>query len=198
MKLETAREIAEQVIAALRPACDKIEVAGSIRREKPEVGDIEIVCQVKNCSDLFGEQYADLQALGAAIQKAISAGWLNYDSENKNDGERYKRFRLLERSDLEICCDLFIAVEANYGNTLAIRTGDAEFSKAMVSDFAFGGLKREGVRQYDGFLREGGTIIPCPTEQDYFDALGIPYVEPRDRTQAKAIDLRRQITEART
>lgn len=38
-----AHSIALAVLELLRPHCIRIEIAGSIRREKPEVKDIEIV-----------------------------------------------------------------------------------------------------------------------------------------------------------
>jgi len=44
MELEKAKAIAEQIRVLLRPACNRIEIAGSIRRRKPEVGDIELLC----------------------------------------------------------------------------------------------------------------------------------------------------------
>ena len=43
MNLSLARSIALNVKAQLAPHCSRIEIAGSVRREKPEVGDIEIV-----------------------------------------------------------------------------------------------------------------------------------------------------------
>jgi hypothetical protein len=44
MKLEQAKELAEAAKAELEPYCHRIEIAGSIRRQKPDVGDIELVC----------------------------------------------------------------------------------------------------------------------------------------------------------
>ena len=38
-----AQAIAQEVVEQLRPHCERIVVAGSIRRKKSEVGDIEIV-----------------------------------------------------------------------------------------------------------------------------------------------------------
>ena len=38
-----AIKVAEKVVAALDPCCTWIEMAGSLRRESPMVGDIEIV-----------------------------------------------------------------------------------------------------------------------------------------------------------
>jgi len=44
MKLSEATDYANYLKQELEPYCDRIEVAGSIRRQNPEVGDIEIVC----------------------------------------------------------------------------------------------------------------------------------------------------------
>jgi DNA polymerase/3'-5' exonuclease PolX len=43
MELIKARRIAEELVKILRPACSRVEIAGSIRREKSEVKDIELV-----------------------------------------------------------------------------------------------------------------------------------------------------------
>ena len=43
MEYYKALSIAETLVAELTPACKRIEIAGSIRRQKPDVGDIEIV-----------------------------------------------------------------------------------------------------------------------------------------------------------
>ena len=56
MRLDEATAIAERVVEILRPHCDRIEVAGSVRRGKPEVGDIEVVCIPRTTvSGLFGD-----------------------------------------------------------------------------------------------------------------------------------------------
>jgi DNA polymerase/3'-5' exonuclease PolX len=47
--------IAGRIVEALRPYCERIEIAGSLRREKPMVGDIEIVAIPRRPVDLFGE-----------------------------------------------------------------------------------------------------------------------------------------------
>ena len=41
--LNEAHAIAAEIITVLAPHCRRIEIAGSIRRQRPEVGDIEIV-----------------------------------------------------------------------------------------------------------------------------------------------------------
>ncbi len=48
MLYEQALEIAERTKALLAPHCERIEIAGSIRRKKPHVKDIEIVAIPKS------------------------------------------------------------------------------------------------------------------------------------------------------
>lgn len=43
MKLERATIIADKVVTALRPLCERIEIAGSVRRARPEVNDVDLV-----------------------------------------------------------------------------------------------------------------------------------------------------------
>lgn len=47
MLLENALAIAEGIVEALNPYCTIINIAGSCRRRKPEVKDIEIVALPK-------------------------------------------------------------------------------------------------------------------------------------------------------
>jgi len=51
-----ALTIAEQCRKALAPYCERIEIAGSIRRGKPQVKDIELVAMPKMVpTGLFGD-----------------------------------------------------------------------------------------------------------------------------------------------
>ena len=43
MNLSTADHIAGQIVGLLRPHCHRIEIAGSIRRRRPEPNYIEVV-----------------------------------------------------------------------------------------------------------------------------------------------------------
>jgi DNA polymerase/3'-5' exonuclease PolX len=57
MQLKEAQQIAQKYVELLRPYCKRIEIAGSIRRQRPEVKDIEIVCIPKRAplnGGLFG------------------------------------------------------------------------------------------------------------------------------------------------
>lgn len=52
----SAIQVAQSIVAALAPSCQRIEIAGSLRRRKQEVGDIEILYVAKTAeqTDLLG------------------------------------------------------------------------------------------------------------------------------------------------
>ena len=104
----------------------------------------------------------------------------------KRNDDKYKRF-LFDGMPL----DLFIADEDNLGNILAIHTGNAEFSRLLVTPRNQGGLMPSYLKQKSGYLWNGNNQIVCRTEQDFFDALGIPFVEPRERNEQTADRIKR-------
>ena len=52
MDLGEAQKIANEVVNQLSPYCDKVEIAGSIRRQKPTVNDIDIVLIPRDLGNL--------------------------------------------------------------------------------------------------------------------------------------------------
>jgi DNA polymerase/3'-5' exonuclease PolX len=59
MTLEYTREIAEALVELLTPACQRIEIAGSIRRKKLYPNDIEVVAIPKW---LYSEDHHEIGA----------------------------------------------------------------------------------------------------------------------------------------
>ncbi len=183
MQYTQALAIAQHTIDPLESSCTQIVVAGSLRRGKPEVGDIEIVAvprieRVSNAAfDLFGTATeAENNLLEMRIGELVASAELELDTQLRRNGAKYKRFRAQG-----IAIDLFIAQEMNYGNILAIRTGNAEFSHALVTPRRQGGLMPGNLRQAEGYLWHGEERIDCPTEEAFFEALGVRWAEPRMR-----------------
>lgn len=164
MKLSEALAIAEKVKDQLAPHCIKIEIAGSIRRKKEEVKDIEIVAIPKAYqTGLFEDGIASVVNKWQKIKGELPC--------------KYTQRMLPEGIKL----DLFFAEHGNWGLIYAIRTGSAEYShKVLATEWVKRGYKGE-----NGYLTVNGNQILIPEEKDLFTRLGLPYVEPENRNLEK-------------
>lgn len=161
MQLDQATAIAECVKAQLAPHCDRIEIAGSIRRRKAEVGDIEIVAIPKPY---------DVGLFASGIAPIVSA-W------PKVRGELPCRYTQRMLPD-GIALDLFFATPTNWGLIYAIRTGSADYSHRVLAC----GWVRNGYKSADGMLRRDGVPVPVREERDLFRLAGVPWVDPEARS----------------
>lgn len=175
MKLIQALTITEGLIFKFMPYCERINIAGSIRRGKPDVKDIELAAIPKPGRDMFGEIDLDgPTALDAVLNKHIidRGGYLI------KGGRRYKQFHLSEGINL----DFFLVLPpAQFGVIFAIRTGPADFSRWLVTPRSKGGALPSHCRVKDGGVYDETGLIPMPEEQDFFDLLGVEWIEPSVR-----------------
>lgn len=185
MRLQEAQRIAGTVAGWLARGCDQLAIVGSVRREKPEVKDIEIAAMPRRgrVALRFGLPAKDQPQtpLDELLLDLKGAGRLALDPVIKRNGPKYRRYVLPEWGCV---FELFI------GNTVAIRTGDKDFTTLLVTSQTAGGLMPPGYCQRDGYLQtEAGERVPCPDEAAFFAALGVPWVEPRERNAATAAHL---------
>ena len=68
----------------------------------------------------------------------------------------------------------------NWGAWLLFRTGSAQFNIACR-----GWLKKFGCGLNEHGIKTPNGNINLPTEQAFFDAIGIPFIEPKDREDAR-------------
>tara|TARA_R110002074_G_scaffold243116_2_gene414896 strand:- start:852 stop:1337 length:486 start_codon:yes stop_codon:yes gene_type:complete len=160
MKHREALLIAEKVKAMLAPHCERVEIAGSIRRKKAEVKDIEIVAIPK--------------PYGVGLFESGIATVVNQWPKVKGNLPcKYTQRTLPEGIKL----DLFFATKENWGMIFAIRTGSAEYShKTLARKWTSLGYKSEG-----GHLYIDDKKLDFLEEKDLFDKLGIKYLEPEFR-----------------
>lgn len=158
---------------------ERWEIAGSVRRRRETVGDIEHVVIPRE---------GVARPVGAFIDERVNLvtnrlDWLLEDGviekQVKSDG--LARWGPLYRALVfeGRVHEVFLADEANWGCILAIRTGPAELSACLQRRFNSGGL----YRQCDGYLRytggpASGEIVSVPQEQGYFNLAGVPFVGP--------------------
>lgn len=170
MELEKARAIAERLKALLTAACERVEIAGSIRRQKPEVGDVELLCVPK--------YIAGVDMLDAKVQTLIQLGTLDF-RRNKLGSKIYgPKNKLLVYVETGIGVDVFSTDEESWPVALVVRTG----GKATNQRIATAALKK-GYRFHAygrGFTTPTGEIV-CHSERAVFEAVDLPYQEPWER-----------------
>lgn len=181
---EQAERIAARLVEMLAPACTSITIAGSIRRLRSSIGDIDLVVQplLIPTLDMFelptGEPHNALTALcDAYVEEGQLARRLDVNGR-PSWGASLKRaeFRGLN-VDIQSVTD-----PHTLGAWLLIRTGPAEFNKKLVTPRRQGGWLPAGFEFKDGFqLWSWGERVLTPTERSVFEALGLGYREPWDR-----------------
>ena len=175
MKLEETQKIADDLRFQLRSYCTRIEIAGSVRRQKPEVKDIELVAvpKVTEAKDLFGNVISLISSLD-------TIDWREYGGVVKN-GMRYKQINLKAGINL----DLFIVLPpAQWGVIYTIRTGPPEFSQWLVTTKSKGGALPDQYRVLDGAIRARlnlDMIFSTAEEADFFELLGLKWLDPWER-----------------
>lgn len=181
---EEARGIAHEMVRLLEPACKSVKIAGSIRRAKLDIGDIDLVIEplLIPTPDLFGgEDGPPVNAFNDLCDEMVELGiWAKRLDKNGRQcwGSDLKRavYRGLS-VDLQTVSD-----HDTWGMWFLIRTGPAAWNKRIVTPQRKGGLLPAGCEFRDGFqLWRWGERIPTPTERSVFEALGIDFLNPWER-----------------
>jgi len=162
----------------ISPACKRIRLAGSIRRKKSIVKDIELVCELKSTSQ-------------GKLNKILNNLVLKNNIKIIKDGDRYKQFVLLNIKQEELIkVDLFIVkAPAQWGIIYLIRTGSAEFSKRFVTEIkpnfrVKNGHLEELRRVKDGLgERKAYYTRQTPTERSVFRVVGWNYIRSENRVK---------------
>jgi len=170
MELEKAKAIAEELKGLLEPACRRIEIAGSIRRQKSVVGDIELLCIPRYVD---GIDQLDRE-IGALIIQRILGFRLN-----KRGSRTYgPKNKLMVHLPSGIGVDIFSTDEECWPVSLVVRTGGETTNKRIAM-----AAIRKGwhLRAYgSGFSTPDGELV-CHSERDVFEFVGLPYKEPWER-----------------
>ena len=143
MKLETAQSYAGEIIELLRPYCERIEIAGGVRRGKLEPHDIEIVTKplFKDATEGFFQPVI-YNALDSRMEGFFHDGDFERGDPDKAGkkapcGPKYYRLKYKGEK-----LDLFAVIPpAEWGVIFAIRTGDADYSHWLVQQGYSNALK---------------------------------------------------------
>lgn len=191
--------IAYAAVELLSPACERLIIAGSIRRGIQYVGDVEILAipkfETRPVPDLFSSATESVNLLDEMALQLKRDGVLQ-DRPDKNGrpawGPKFKR-AVFQGFPL----DLFVGTAPQWGALCVIRTGPEGFSRQLVTlkgrkfqDYAGRwrtGQMPTGIQEHEYQLwkldERGNRVepIPTPEEVDYFAALNLPFVRPEER-----------------
>lgn len=182
--LAEARDVADELVTILGLGCERIAVAGSIRRGRADVGDVELVAiprfEPQDTGDIWGTKQP-ANTLDLLLDTLLIQGTLGPHPDDPKRGDRYGKFLHLA-SGLQL--DLFRTTEARWGLIYLIRTGPASYSQWLVTE-----ARRRGFHVTGGELHRGGLgcgAVPCEVlftrdEADVYAALGLPFVAPEAR-----------------
>lgn len=203
LSLTEAQAVAAEIHAALAPTCARIEVAGSVRRGKPAgIKDIEIVAiSAPAGRPAFGQK--EVRPLHALTDNLLAQGKLEHrpDKHGRHAwGALYRRAVWNSPELGRVALDLFITDAEGWGVQFTLRTGNADFSHALVTErgklgqtpdgHTVPGLLPVGMKVQGGRIRShNGVALPTPEESDVFKALGLPHVAPGDRDMSMVVRL---------
>jgi DNA polymerase (family 10) len=164
MELEKAKAIADEVVDKLKPFCSKIEIAGSIRRRRPTVHDIDLVC-IPSQPGQFIAHLHDFGNIKAGGGKIIRVG-----------------MGFTKGIDL----DVYVATPETWATLLLIRTGSASHNIRMCSRARNMNMvlhaNGTGLFRLEAQGCEGVEVLMAnESEEQIFAALGLPYEEPERR-----------------
>lgn len=162
--LSDALAVAEPLLEALRAHPDVIRCssAGSLRRFRETIGDIDFVVSSRNPAAVIGFFTSQPGILSVSAQGETKASVVLADG---------------------IQADLRVVSDAEYPFALAYFTGSKEHNIVMRQRAIARGLRLNeyGLFKSTEETRDPKRLVPCQTEEDLFAQLGLAYVPPEMR-----------------
>jgi DNA polymerase (family 10) len=160
LNLAEAQRTAAEVKAAVEAQCELIEVAGSIRRQKSKVHDIDFVVVAKSDTEWqkINEKLRQLKA-----------------KPNCSGNSVIKAFVPCKNGLFQV--DFYRAKPSTFGIHLLVRTGSADHNMWLAGHAFSKGMR---LKYSEGLIKDG-VAIAGETEQGVFDALCLPYTLPTQR-----------------
>ena len=170
MELDKAMDIAKEVRQYLDGSYVRCEIAGSVRRRKADVGDIELLCipRLDGISDCLDRRIMGLVFEGILAFRLNKLGRKVYGPKNK----------LMLHVLSGIGIDIFSTTEECWAVSMVVRTGGKVTNQRIATAALQLGYRFHAYGS--GFSTPHGEIV-CRSEREVFEAVGLPYLEPESR-----------------
>ena len=172
--------VAEQLQARLAPACERIAIVGSLRRQKPQVGDIELlfISRISTRPDGLFDRVETLVA-HEIIEQMLMDGTL--EKRPNVDGHftwgEANKLAIHKASGIPV--DFFTTTAPAWWVALVIRTGSKETNLKLTM-----GAQKQSARLMAygvGVRWSNGEVTPAASEEHVFELCGVPYRKPEER-----------------
>src|SRR4051794_4645710 len=165
-----AARIADSLVSVLRehPACEQVEVAGSLRRWSDTCKDIDIVATATDARALV-DAFAKLPLLGE-VHRAGEAGAKGVTHNG-------------------VAVDFRIVPPENWGNLLQHLTGSGKHNEAMRTEAVKRGFH---VSEYGVIDDSTETTHACATEEEVYALLGMQFIPPELRENRGELEAARK------
>jgi DNA polymerase (family 10) len=179
--LSTGLETAEEMVAALRavPGCVRCTFAGSARRMRETVGDIDILATIASPTTGPGEGAEVSPAASAPLMAAFVA--LPSVAEVIASGDTKTTIRTTR--GLQV--DLRVVPERSWGAALQYFTG-SQAHNVRTREIAV--RRKLRLSEYGLFSVETGDLIVSQTEEEIYQALGMTWMPPTLREDGGEIE----------
>lgn len=190
--LAEAESVANHLIESLKTYTKKIIVAGSIRRRKPEVGDIELMYvpiiteTIGTPGLLFNDGIRqEHNGVNHALSIMLAEEVLHYRPNVRGSVIWGPKNKLAIHVESGIPIDFFETTEAAWFNYLVCRTGGAENNKAIAMEANKRGWTwnpyAEGFTGIKGSVNEGRKSPRMESERQVYQFAGMPFLPPERR-----------------
>ena len=176
--LARIRALADKAVAALAPFCERIEIAGSLRRGRPVVGDIDLVILPKDRAAIRKRLIPACHLIADGTQNLI----VDFPVPSLQSSVSSLQ-SAVPRLQLDIffahggTSDFFTHEPSNWGTLLLCRTGSKEFNIWFAQQATAAGYHWN---PYRGLMADG-KVIASATEADLFASLRLGVINPEDR-----------------
>lgn len=168
--LPVALKVAENIVMELTATklCSNIEVAGSVRRRKESIGDIDILVSSKD-----PEKVMDVFCNYALVERVLARG------ETKSSVQL----------SAGVNADLRVVDEKVFGAALHYFTGSKEHNVAVRSLGIKKGMTINEYGVHKGTAEKKGKLLASHTEEEVYRAVGLAFVPPVLREDRGEIQL---------
>lgn len=155
--LEDVLPMANLLVKRLRGLKEvkRVSLAGSIRRKKPDVGDIDIIAT-------------------SSDPEAVMTAFVSFPEVEKEIEKGKTRSSV--RLTIGIDADLRVVPDKVYGAALQYFTGDKRHN-VLIREMA----QKKGYKLNEYGLFKDGKLVACKTEKDIYDKLGLKMPPPEKR-----------------